>query len=298
MLSLLIPSHNCNCATLISGLAEQGRALREELGRAVFDFEILVFDDASTDVAAREANREAVTLCGGRFLTAQENVGAAQGRNTLAQAARFPYLLFIDDDATLCTPDFLARYWADRERADVVCGRVLNPPAFPLRGHELRYRYEKKAEKQRAAAVRNQHPYERFTAFNTLIRRDVFLSVQFDTRCQRYGHEDTLFGYCLEEKGISILHTDNPLIHTGIDTNEAFLRKTETALSTLRQIGVPLTERTPVARWAQGLARWHVAPLFALLFRLTHTIVRRQLRGHHPSLWLLQFYKLGFYLTL
>lgn len=298
MLSLLIPTHDYDCAALIEGLSQQGQALRQALGSGVFDFEILVFDDASTKLETVAANREALSRCGGRLIIAPTNVGAGHARNALARAARFPYLVFMDCDAALCSPDFLARYWADRERADVVCGAILNPPDFSPQGHELRYRYEKQAERYRSVAVRNQHPYDRFTVFNALIRRDVFLAILFDDRCHHYGYEDALFGFRLEDEGYTVLHTDNPLIHNGIDTNESFMRKTETALQTLHHLGAPLTERATVARWAHRLGRWRMAGLATRLFRLTQKSILRQLLGHRPSLLLLQFYKLGYYLTL
>ena len=65
-----------------------------------------------------------------------------------------------------------------------------------------------------------------------------FKKISFNERLSGYGHEDTLFGYELNKNNIQIHHIDNPVLNGHLDTNEAFLLKTEEGLG-LRLAGVP-----------------------------------------------------------
>lgn len=222
----------------------------------------------------------------------------AANRNTLADRSRGDWLLFVDADAAV-PPDFSFRAYAGAmERATVVCGGLRHPERNPNPAASLRYRYERAADRRRAARFRAQAPYDRFTTFNLLVRRDVFMQVRFDERIRQYGYEDVAFAAELERRGIAVLHIDNPLLHMGLDTNPDFLAKTETALRTAASMASELGSHCHVGRTAARLRRWHVAPPAAALFRLTRPFLRRNLLSSHPSLTLFTLYKLGYYLNL
>jgi hypothetical protein len=61
-------------------------------------------------------------------------------------------------------------------------------------------------------------------------------AVSFDESIVTYGHEDTVFGLCLADKNIPILHIDNPAVHLGLETDETYLLKVEEGLQTLAQL--------------------------------------------------------------
>lgn len=296
VLSILIPTYNADCTRLMADLAAQCAA--HAAAHPDFSYEILVGDDASSrhDLTAR--NRHTAERLGVRYLLMDENQGQSRLRNVLARAAKGTHLLFIDSDAQVCTPDFIARYAADAPRADVVCGALRNPQPPFAENCTLRYRYEKKAEGQRSAAYRNSHPYERFTAFNAMMARSVWEQIPFEERCRQYGYEDALMGLEMQRLSISILHTDNPLIHLGIDSNASFLHKTETALRTLLALGPPMTLHAGASRVAAQLARRHMLGLAARGFRLCRGIMRRHLLGRHPSLTVFNLYRVGYYASL
>lgn len=297
MVSILIPTYNYDCSPLVGDLQRQAAELQAEEGEG-FGYEILVFDDGSCAEHLERLRRGVETLPHCHVLTLGKNVGQAQGRNILVDAAHYDWCLLIDSDAAVCTEDFLHQYWEARHAADAVCGALRNPEMANCRGHELRYKYEKAAERRRTAAYRNRHPYEQFTAFNCMIRKSVFDTLRFDEKCREYGYEDALMGLQLREHGFTILHTDNALIHTGIDTNEAFLRKTDAALRTLQRLGEPMQGAAGPSRIYKRLRQLHIAHLAAAGFGILKPLLRRNLLSGHPSLFLFNVYKLGYYCQL
>ena len=141
MLSILIPNYNYDCSELLYALAEQCLTLRQAAGGAdgPFDYEIIVGDDGSTDAKALSAVRDTAAFVGARLLELPVNGGRARMLNALIEAARMPYLLILDSDMLPRTSDFLKKIWAERNQADVVCARLVNPLEIPV-GCELRGR--------------------------------------------------------------------------------------------------------------------------------------------------------------
>lgn len=294
-LSFLIASHNHDCSRLIADLAAQCRQLRESGGAAC---EIIVGDDASDNLQTLQANREACAACGVRLIEMAKNVGKANLDNLLADESAGEWLMFIDDDAELCTDDFVAQCVKDRTLADVVCGLLVTPGGGAPEGCELRYRYEHAATAKRTVAARKRHPYDNFTTFNPIMSREAFDATGFDPRCTDYGFEDVLFGHEIEKQGLTIAHTDTPLVHTGIDTNASFLDKTERATATLLRLGHPLTDHVGASRTAKKLHRIGLEGLTRLMLTPLLPAIRRHLLGRRPNLTLFNVYKLGYYLKL
>ncbi len=291
MLSILIPTCNYDCTRLVFDLARQADALQRAGG---FEWEIIVSDDASENAETIRANQSINQRKGCRYLLQAERIGPARNRNFLLQEAAHPWVLVVDCDAQVCSENFLQSYWDARGQAAVVVGGLRNPEnAAP--GHELRFRYEKQAERQHSPAFREQQPYAHFSTFNFMARRDVLCSILFDTRCKDYGYEDALMGLELQRRRISICHIDNPLVHLGIDRNEDFLRKTETALHTLLHLEGPMQQAAGASRTAHRLRRYGLEGICAWAFRLFQKPLRKNLLGKSPSLLLFKLYKLGFY---
>ena len=55
----------------------------------------------------------------------------------------------------------------------------------------------------------------------------------FDERIKGYGHEDTLFGFVLLQNNIKILHIENPVLNSCLDSNAIFLEKTKQSIQNL-----------------------------------------------------------------
>lgn len=298
MISILIPTCNYPCRKLVDSLLQQCERLRASVPG--FAYEILVADDASTLPEVLRENETIGLLDCCRYLPLTENIGRARIRNYLADQSRYEALLFLDSDAEVADDHFLEKYldaW-HTTGAEVICGGVANIPALNDPACSLRYYYEESVGKRRLAVERMKHPCARFSTFNFLILRTLFLSIRFNENCVHYGYEDVFFGMEIERCGAHILHIDNALIHAGVERNEVFLAKTETALRTLHYMGPDLQAYVTVSRTAMRLKRLHLLFLFALLHRLFAPFIRHNLMGKSPSIFLFNVYKLGYYATL
>lgn len=276
-------------------LQQQAAALKAQLSAGEFDYEIIVADDGSTDEATLQANRYINDMEGCSFAEHGTNIGRARIRNWLISLARYNKLVLIDSDAEICTSDFVKRYWENRDVADVVCGSLRNPEGKCRRGCELRYRYEKKAERWRNRHSYDNSPYLRICTFNLMLDRQRLGNLRFDTRCEEYGYEDSLFGLTLRERGLTVKHIDNPLIHTGIGTNRDFLEKTEAAMRTLHKLEGLMQEYAGTSRVYNSLRLVHLDRLFTFCFKVVRPLIKLNLLGRWPSITLFQMYKLGCY---
>ena len=285
-LSILIPVYNWDCSQLISDLHHQG------LGLGV-PYEIVIADDCSTDRLILVKNREnAERLENCRYFALEHNMGRAAIRNFLADNARYDKLLFMDCDAAVRDTKFLKRYADAADKAQVVCGGAIHSDELPQKGVELRWVYEKNADKERSAEFRSRNPYARFTPFSFLIERDLFMQIRFDESYAGYGYEDVQFGRELEKRGVSILHIDNPLVHLGLETSDVYLEKTRQAVRNAfehrEMIGGSSLLLTHYNRVVRFRMRW----LFRLVWKLFGNKMEKNLLGSNPSLRVFSLYKL------
>lgn len=284
MLSVLIPNRNYDCRRLVP-------ALLHEIEEHSLACEIIVGEDGSSPewlaVNAPLANHP---CC--RIISNAHNIGRAENRNILAQNAIGEHLLFIDSDAVVERRGFLSAYIEALKRSDVVCGGLYHSEEQPSEECTLRYKYEKNADKKRSAAERGKAPYDNFSTFSFAIRKELFLSIGFDKSITQYGYEDTLFGHELKRRGIPVTHIDNPLLHNGIESNTIYLEKIEKSIETLSAIKDRLNE-TPLLRCFGLLQRMRLIRVTAFLWDVSRPLLRCNLLGRHPSLTLLDFYKLG-----
>lgn len=291
MLSILIPTYDYTCYKLVFDLHEQA----ERLG---IDYEIILAEDGSRSPVNVIANHKILELSNCRHVVRKDNTGQAVLRNDLARMAKYNWIVFIDSDAQVDNADYLANYVKYIGKADVVVGGLQTPATNYDPNRTLRYKYESAADKHRSAASRMQNPYMHLTCFNAMLNRSVFLSVLFDKDCHEYGYEDALFGVELKARGISVLHIDNPLTHKGIDTNEEFIRKSETALRTLKSLDGRMQGASHVENAYNKLRSLHLAWAMRLFHRMFGKLVRRNLMSAKPSLTLFSVYKLGYYSCL
>lgn len=291
MLSILIPTRDYTCYQLVADLHEQA----EGLG---IPYEILVAEDGSRSQVSLIANHKITELSHCRHIVNKENIGPANIRNLLAREAAYGWIIFIDSDAKVEKEDFLSTYYQHIGKADVVVGGLLHQQENYDPHRSLRFKYEKEADGHRSAAERSLQPYSKFTTFNFMMRRSTFLCILFDRNCREYGYEDALFGVELKKRGISILHIDNPLIHTGLDTNERFLEKSEQALCTLKTLGERMEQHSYVGRAYQRLCKWHLGGVVSGLHAMFGGLLKRNLLSAHPVLLFFSLYKLGYYASL
>ena len=292
MISVLIPTYNYVCCNLVWELQRQLSACNEK-------YEIIVAEDGSNNKETVAENDKIASLPNCIHLTRPDNIGRARIRNFLVSKSSGEWCIFMDSDAEVVSPDYIRKYIECIPcGADVFVGGLVNPDTLPGNNVTLRYRYEKAAERYRTADYRNHHPYERFSTFNFMARRETLTEVPFDERCTEYGYEDTLMGLELRKRNKKIAHIDNPLIHLGFDDNAVFLEKTETALHTLKKIETNLLPYMGLGKLVRRIRTVHLTALVKCIYRLSRPLLRRNLLGNSPNLTLFSFYKLGYFLSL
>lgn len=290
MLSILIPTYNYDCSRLVSDLQRQA----ERMG---IGYEIIVADDASPSEDCKERNRVINDLPHCRLIELPANLGRARIRNRLADEARHDWLLFMDADAEVVSDTFVADYLKHTD-ADVVCGGLCHADTLPSPEVSLRYAYEKRADRKRAASYRRRKPYEQFITFCFMVRAALFHTIRFDEAITEYGHEDTLFGIELARRQVTILHIDNPMRQGGIETNEEFLDKTRAALRNLAAMEATMEGHSALLRIYTLLDRVGLSGCVARWFVRREQGITRRLTGAKPRLLLFFIYKLGYYCSL
>ena len=302
-LSILLPSYNNVCVSLVQVLQRQADALRGKLDKP-FRYEIIVVDDCSTDAACIDANRVIGDMLHCRYLRMEQNVGRAQIRNVLISESRGDYVLLIDSDLFLCDDNYLYKYATST--ADVVYGGTrIGGEGFAMVDNEantenlkgnLRYIYEKKAEPSHRAVFRQLRPNQEISVCNLYARRDIMKAHPFDSRFKAYGYEDVLFGKRLAESGIEVTHIDNPVLINEFEPNSVFVKKTEEAILTLCRFEQDLEGYSNLKTKVSTLGRYIPLSLFRLWHRIMKNKEKRNLTGSKPSLLLFKLYKLGFFL--
>lgn len=290
MLSILIPTYNYDCTRLV-------RDLQFQTEHAAISYEIIVVDDASPIQIYREKNRTISSISNCRFIGLNENLGRARIRNLLADEAQYEWLLFIDCDAKVISSNFISNYLLHTSY-DIICGGLCHDNTLPSPEVSLRYAYEKRADKRRAAQYRQKRPYEQFTPFNFMIRREVFQNIRFDERITEYGHEDTLFGIALGKQKAHICHIDNPLRHMGLESNKQFIEKTRASLRNLVTMSETMQGHSSLLSVHCLLSKVGLDKHIAHWFIQKEESMTHRLTGADASLRLFFIYKLGYYCAL
>ncbi len=287
MLSVLIPIYNFDVRTLVFGLYTQ-------LTAAEIAFEILCYDDASTSSALQTQNRAVLkTFSNVRYVELPQNIGRARIRNLLATDAQYPYLLFLDCDSKIVSQSYIKNY-INHLAYDIVLygGRCYSPTPPTLPNLRLHWCYGSKREAI-TAQQRTHHPYHAFMTNNFLIHKDIFEKIRFDERLARYGHEDTIFGWELQQRQVKILHLDNPLEHLGLETTDIFLEKTRQGIQNLIWLQQHYPQvRTKLLQVYNAVAKYKLKPLIHLTLSILELLLVRNLYSKRPSLWALDAYKL------
>lgn len=286
MLSILIPVYEFDIRDLV-------QTLQQQCVSAGIAFEILCFDDGSQE-STRRNNQQIATLSGVRYEDLPQNIGRSAIRNALAEAAQYDYLLFMDNDSKVVREDYITQYLSQVKADRVICGGRSYAPTPPADAAlYLHWLYGSKRE-QILAAVRQQNPWHGFMTNNFLMPKALFQNIGFDVQIVGYGHEDTLFGRELGLRKIEVLHIDNPLEHVGLEDKETFLKKAGIAVRNLHA----LTLRSPdldtrLLRAFRAVKRYRLAAFLLYALHDLQGIMLANLRSKHPSLLVLDVYKLA-----
>lgn len=290
MLSICIPIYNYNINTLVNELSQQTRKIN-------YPCEIILIDDGS-EKEFKEIN-EAVCKkesC----VQLDKNIGRTKVRNLFLKHARYDHLLFLDCDISIISDDFIEKYVENisENEYNVICGGLIYDNHPPERNKRLRWKYGIKKESE-PLNIRILSPNRSFKTSNFLIKRKIFEQIKFDERITEYGHEDTLFGYMLKKKKISIKHINNPVLHEKIDHNRAYLEKTEKGIVNLINI-LNYIDNDPqfirdvaILKLYENLSNKKLTGIIYFLFICCKPFLKFLLINGFVNLKLFSFYKLG-----
>lgn len=296
MLSILIPIYNYNAVDLIQKLHQQAV-------KADISFEILLLLNGS-DAASINLHRKLEKLEGVKILQLPTMAARSVARNFLAGQAKEDYLLFLDCDSEPIDDLFIERYIPYCKEKDViVCGGTAYKKQKPPAKSYLRWAYGVKTE-EKSAAVRNEKPNAKFSTFNFLIAKELFMAIRFNELLKNYGHEDTIFGLELKKHGKTILHIDNPLYHNGIDTNKVYLQKTRQGVVNLKILldkypdHQELIDNIRLLRYYNFLEKTHTIIIHFAWYSSARHLMLLNFYSKYPSLTLFNLYKLGYLCSL
>jgi len=295
LLSILIPAYNHDLTDLVKGLRHQASELE-------IPYEILIIDDNSA-AGFRSRNKALTSMSHVRYLQLEENIGRSRIRNMLAAKARFESLLFIDADARIMAADYLSRYIGMLGTERVICGGTAYLPDLPGdAAYHLRWYYGRKRE-ERPAWVRSKDPCRAFSSFQFLATRKILEQVPFDNDLKAYGHEDTVFGLALEQKGISVLHIDNTLVHDGLEPADEFLDKTRQGLQNLKLLADQgnysgLEQGVRILKKYNSFRRSGLHRCLKWVYNKGSVRMYKNLKRRKPRLWIFDLYKLCYFAAL
>lgn len=281
MISICIPIHNYDARRLVQDLHKQAEQSKME-------YEFVLLDDVST-LEFKEKNRHLTQLENVTYQENSENIGLSQMRNKLGKLAKYKYLIFIDSDAVVTTPNYLQRFIVVCQPNIVCFGGCKYTEECPDKKHILRWRFGKSREEGIGRY---------YSCFNFLIDKEVLLKHPFSSELSSYGYEDNLFGSKLKQAGLDITFIDNPLLHPGLDTADAYLRKIDLSLNNLILIEPILeklgqTNSIRLLKTYNQLKRLCITGIIRYTFKLSRKKCLQNLKSENPSLLILDFYKLG-----
>lgn len=291
MLSICIPTYNQNVEKLVADLSRQ-------CGESAINFEILVLEDGSAKEFVDE-NNTIESIKGVKHIVNEQNRGRSVTRNSLADMAQYEKLIFIDCDSAIPDNNFIKRY-LDNYAIDIVCGGTTYNEIQYSPEISLRYTFGIKVEKS-SAEKRNKAPYSAFTTNNMMVSRKIFEKIRFCELLKKYGHEDSLFGFNLQLNDITIKHIDNPVIHTGIESNKIFLEKTKNgienllAIRNIEGISPDFFNHIRLCRHYNKMKRMHLLWTIRLAYKMFGKgLERHLLTAKHPKLMFFNLYKIGY----
>src|SRR5690606_31396450 len=139
--------------------------------------------------------------------------------------------------------------------------------------------------------------YKIVISANFLIKKALFLSVNSQIDSKGYGY-DNYFGAILKAKNSTVLHIDNEVFHLGIEDNSIYLNKIKQAVETLQHLHKTskiADSDNDLLELFKTLKKYRLHYIFGLFFNWFQKSLEKQLTGDHPSITLLQLYKLSYF---
>jgi len=290
-LSVLVPFFHDNPLPLMKALSEQTST----------EIELLFYDDGTANHSLTQelmgyvrSAKVDITL-----ITALQNKGRAIARNTLKEAARADWVLFLDADMRPKTAKFLTNYVTliEANIADVFFGgfEVENHAESPDR--ELHRALSQSSDclplMEREAAG------PQFVATSNLcVKKSVLNAEPFDNQFQGWGWEDSEWAARIAKK-YRLKHIENSALHLGLETDTTLLSRFQNSAENYKRFTSKhpqLAEHLALYRLVKKLARLpaqrFLAPLYRIIVLTRFLPMRLRILG--LKLWRASWYARAF----
>jgi len=293
MLSIVIPTYNYNVFPLVLELKRQA----DNLG---IQYEILVQDDVSREFIPENSQINLLENCS--FSINAENLGRGKNINVLCAKSRYDYVLIMEADALPENESYLKNYAEilSKPNPDVIFGGVKYPETIPPREKLLRWKYGINRE-TKSLQHRLKNQYDFVFTWNLLLKKEILLRFPFPEFIQEYGYEDFIFIENLRFNSVPVTHIENNLIHHNNEESIDFIKKSERAVKNLHDL-VYFHKIDPkkirLSKLYVILEKLYLTGIAKAIYLKTKKQILTNLTSENPGLYLLDFYKLGYYCNL
>jgi len=273
--SVLIPVYNYNISTLVTQLINQLEKLK-------LNFEILLIDDCS-DLSSTYLNLKVNQKNNVKYEVLTENIGRAAIRNLLFKNAKYDFCICIDCDMLVENEHFINNYIKENEQNCILVGGHYYQKEKPKDNNLfLHWKYGTSIESRGKTS---------FMSSNFACNKNTFEQIKFNNSLKNYGHEDTLFGILAKEKQIEIKQVNNPLLHSGIETNTVFLEKQKQAVVNLKALYKSKSYSKKMKNHIKLISYANI-PFFGKTLRPLEPLLLKNLKSIKPNLFNLQLLKI------
>lgn len=293
MLSILIPVYNYNVFPLVLELKKQANSLGIE-------YEILVQDDVSQEFISENSQINSLEDCS--FSINAENLGRGKNINVLCSKSRHHHVLIMEADALPENESYLKNYieLLSKSNHDVIFGGVKYPETVPSKEKLLRWKYGRNRE-IKSLSHRLKHNYDFVFTWNLLLKKEILLQFPFPEFIHEYGYEDFVFIENLRFNSVPVTHIENCLIHHNSENNIDFIKKSERAVNNLHDLihfNKIDAKKIRLNNFYKILKKLHLTRIVKRTYLKTKKQILTNLTSENPNLYLLDFYKLGYYCNL
>lgn len=292
MLSILVPVYNYNVFPLVLELKKQADNLKIE-------YEIIVQDDFSGNFIPENTEINSLSNC--NYSINAKNLGRGRNINLLCHKSKYEYILIMEADAMPENKFYIKNFIELISKSTtVIFGGVKYPETPPTIEKLLRWKYGINRE-TKSISHRLKNNYDFVFTWNLVLKKEILLQFPFPEYVTGYGYEDFIFIKNLRLNSVQIIHIENFLIHYNNEESIEFIKKSERAVNNLHY----LVKSQKIASKDVKLSKAYAILKYFYLVRIVKTIYRKtkkqvltNLTSGNPNLYLLDFYKLGFYSDL
>ena len=206
----------------------------------------------------------------------------------------------MDGDSIVINSHYIKNYINNLKEYDVIYGGRLHPENYPSNQQILRWKYGKFIE-DKLAKDRLKKPYKCLLFNNTIIKKECFNKVKFDTEITLYGHDDTQLSYQLSLIPSKIHRIDNQIKHGDMDSNEVYINKTKNSIKSLlvlyasKKIDYRYVSLLKLYVFLKTTKLHLIALLFYKIFKNTMT---KNLVSNNPSLIVFNLFRISYMCSL